>query len=86
MKKNKEKVIKTFNGGEWIYNSIQTNNFDEADIVVLPGGGDWNPALYGHKPAGTRYYSEATDKEQMDLINRAIDAGKLVFGICRGLN
>lgn len=81
----KDKIIKTFNGGSWIYNSKMVKTLEEADVVVLPGGGDWNPALYGHKPAGTRYFSEVTDKNQMNLINEAIDAGKLVFGICRGL-
>lgn len=80
-----KKIIKTFNGGSWIENSERAKTFEEADVVVLPGGGDWNPALYGHKPIGRGYYSDSTDKEQMDLINKAIDAGKLVFGICRGL-
>jgi len=81
----KQKVIKVYNGGSWIYRSVPSN-FEEADIVVMPGGGDWNPALYGHKPAGTDYWSEKTDAAQMDLINRSVEAGKLVFGICRGLS
>lgn len=80
------RVIKTYNGGSWIYNSKQVDKFEDADVVILPGGGDWNPALYGHAPAGGRgYYSEKIDSSQMALINKAIDAGKLVFGICRGL-
>lgn len=83
-KKQEHPVIKVFNGGGWIYGS-KASSFEEADVVVLPGGGDWNPALYGHKKAGTNYYSEDTDNEQMRLINKAINAGKLVFGICRGL-
>ncbi len=83
--KQEHPVIKVFNGGTWIYGSKPTN-FEEADVVILPGGGDWNPALYGHKKAGTNYFSETTDKAQMKLIDQAINAGKLVFGICRGLN
>lgn len=78
------KQIKVYNGGSWIYNS-KKSTFEDADVVILPGGGDWNPALYGHKPKGTRFFSEDTDTEQMDLINRSIKAGKLTFGICRGL-
>lgn len=79
------KKINVFGDGSWIYNSKSTD-FKKSDVVVMPGGGDWNPALYGHKPNGTSYFSDSTDKRQMDLINRSIDAGKLVFGICRGLN
>ena len=80
-----KKIIKIFGGGSWIYNS-RASSFKDADIIIMPGGGDWNPALYGHKPAGTRSFSESTDKRQMDLINEAIENNKLVFGICRGLN
>jgi len=78
-------VIKTFNGGDWIYNSKEVKTIEEADVVVLPGGGDWNPALYGHEPNGTRSWHSDTDKKQMALIEKAIEQGKLVFGICRGL-
>jgi carbamoylphosphate synthase small subunit len=81
MKKNK--TIKTYNGGSWIYNS-KSSNFEDADVVVMPGGGDWNPALYGHKPNGTSYWSEKTDATQMALIDKAVNAGKLIVGICRG--
>lgn len=89
MSKNEEKnkeypIIKVFNGGSWIYGSKPTS-FEEAEVVILPGGGDWDPSLYGHKKAGTNYFSKDTDDRQMKLINKSIKAGKLVFGICRGL-
>jgi len=78
-------VIKTYNGGGWIYNS-KPSSFEEADVVILPGGGDWNPALYGHKPMRTSHWSDERDTEQMNLIDRSIKSGKLLYGICRGLN
>ena len=78
-------IIKTFNGGSWIYNSKEVNTIEEADIVILPGGGDLNPALYGHEPNGTRGWSDSTDEKQMALVNKAINKNILVFGICRGL-
>ena len=80
----KGKIIKTYNGGSWIYNS-KPSDFKNADVVILPGGGDWDPSLYGHEANGTRYFSKETDKRQMDLINESIESGKLLFGICRGL-
>jgi len=78
------KRIKVYGGGNWIKNSV-TSSFEDADVVILPGGGDWNPTLYGHEPNGTRSWDETTDKRQMKLIDDSIKAGKLVFGICRGL-
>lgn len=83
--KTKTRKIKTFNGGEWIYNSEKARTFEEADVVILPGGGDWNPALYGHKAIPATYFNDDVDSRQMGLIDRAVDAGKLLFGICRGL-
>lgn len=78
--------IKVFgSGGHWVRNSITVQNFDEADMIIMPGGGDWNPALYGHKPFGTRFFNEDQDSRQMYMINRAIDSGKLLFGVCRGI-
>ena len=79
------KKINVFNGGDWITNS-KNSSFKDADVVIMPGGGDWNPALYGHEPAGTYGFSKATDDRQMDIINESIEKGKLLFGICRGLS
>lgn len=76
--------IKTFNGGRWIDDS-EPSSFEDADIVILPGGGDWNPSLYGHKPISGIHFSDEIDSRQMGLLNDAIKAGKMIFGICRGL-
>lgn len=79
------KKIKVFNGGSWIRNS-QSSSFEDAQIVVMPGGSDWNPKLYGQKPSSlTNYWSDTSDARQMDLIKDSMRAGKVVFGICRGL-
>jgi putative glutamine amidotransferase len=55
------------------------------DGVVLPGGGDLDPRLYGEAP-GDACYDVNHDQDQLDLAvaRQSIDAGLPVLGICRG--
>jgi len=77
--------IRVYGHGDWIDNSVQVRRISDADVVVMPGGGDWNPALYNEVPDGTRSWYEPSDRIQMAEISEAIDRKKVVFGICRGL-
>jgi putative glutamine amidotransferase len=55
------------------------------DGVVLPGGGDLDPALYGELRGDVCYdVSAAQDALDLAVARLAIDAGLPVFGICRG--
>jgi len=55
------------------------------DGVVLPGGGDLDPALYGELRGDVCYdISPAQDALDLAVARLAIDAGLPVFGICRG--
>src|SRR6478735_11676960 len=55
------------------------------DGVVLPGGGDLDPGLYG-EPRGDACYdvSPAQDALDVAVARQAIDAGLPLLGICRG--
>src|SRR6478672_3641812 len=55
------------------------------DGVVLPGGGDLDPRLYGEEP-GVACYDVNPEQDALDLAvaRQAIDAGLPVLGICRG--
>ena len=55
------------------------------DGVVLPGGGDVDPRLYGQEP-GPSLYDVNTEQDRLDIAvaRRALDAGTPVLGICRG--
>lgn len=55
------------------------------DGVVLPGGGDVDPRLYGEEP-GPSLYDVNTEQDRLDIAvaRRALDAGMPVLGICRG--
>lgn len=56
------------------------------DGLLLPGGADVDPALYGAvahpKTSGV---SQATDAAELALLDRALSTGLPFFGICRGL-
>lgn len=82
--KKKKTGIKYFGSGSWIDGGVRSD-FGEADVIVMPGGGDWNPNLYGQEANAGTYFHDDTDKRQMEMINEAIVRGKLIFGICRGL-
>ena len=69
-----------------------TSNGDKApdapealDGVVLPGGGDVDPRLYGEAP-GPALYDVNAEQDRLDIAvaRRALDAGMPVLGICRG--
>lgn len=53
--------------------------------LVLPGGGDIEPALYGEENRGSDGIDRAVDDAQLALADAFIRAGKPVIGICKGL-
>ena len=59
----------------------------ECDGIVLPGGGDVNPELYGqiNDEKVVHGVNKAQDKFDLAVLNHALDSNKPVFGICRGM-
>jgi putative glutamine amidotransferase len=56
------------------------------DGLLLTGGHDVDPALYGEAPHPTFVGAEAgRDLFEIELVRRASDAGLPVFAICRGM-
>jgi putative glutamine amidotransferase len=60
---------------------------ERCDGILLPGGGDIDPSLYGEKPDGTEMASvEAErDRTEREIVLSAGFAEKPVLGICRGI-
>jgi len=55
------------------------------DGVLLPGGGDISPRLYGQDPVDSLYdVNPEQDHLDMDVARATIDAGLPLLGICRG--
>jgi len=75
---------------EWVKISYNDDNFNElnsSDGVLLTGGGDVEPALYGAASVHTKTYG--IDRKRDDFERRVIDETlkqeKPLLGICRGL-
>lgn len=59
-----------------------------ADAIVVMGGDDVDPALYGRTrdyPEAGEHYVTLADERTIALIRRAAAAGTPLLGICRGL-
>lgn len=57
----------------------------ELDGLVLQGGTDIAPSLYGEEPLRPEWAGDPErDRYELDLLNRFLDAKKPVLGICRG--
>ena len=59
---------------------------DQLDGLVLQGGNDVAPQSYGEEPLRPEWAGDPVrDRYEMELIQAFVEAGKPVFGICRGL-
>jgi len=57
----------------------------ELDGLVLQGGTDISPRMYGEEPIRPEWAGDPErDRYELDLLNRFLDAKKPVLGICRG--
>ncbi len=70
-------------GAEGILASAET---DPAgfDGLLLCGGGDPEPALFGEKNQGSYSISRERDQLELSCIHTFLKAGKPILGICRG--
>lgn len=54
--------------------------------LLVPGGEDVTPALYGEDPLRqVTFMNEEKDRMELALIRGAVERGMPVFGICRGI-
>ena len=57
----------------------------DGDALLLPGGGDLDPRLYGQENTASRNLDPARDRREWELLETFTAAGKPVLGICRGM-
>lgn len=76
-------------GGLPVLISLETDSeavMERLDGLVLPGGPDIDPALYGAEPETDLMNPEADrDAQELELLDAAAKEGVPVLGICRGL-
>ena len=72
-------------GGEPVLLTAPELPLGALDGVLLPGGGDLDPRLYGEEPGGACYdVSHAQDELDVAIARQSIDAGLPLLGVCRG--
>ena len=56
------------------------------DGIIFVGGDDFDPALYGSNAYDlVEEYSTDQDRSDLELLSLAIEEGKPILGICRGM-
>ncbi len=56
------------------------------DALLIPGGNDVDPQLYGQEPdEHTDVYDKDVDEFEIAVFNKFVEAKKPVLGICRGM-
>lgn len=65
---------------------LELHDYAQAlDGLVLQGGNDVAPECYGESPLRPEWAGDPVrDKYEIELINAFVQAGKPVFGVCRG--
>lgn len=65
--------------------AVERENADDCDALLLPGGCDVNPRRYGQDATRTESIDNARDICELALLQRFLDEGKPILGICRGI-
>lgn len=72
---------------EWVRLSPSLNNidFEELDALLLSGGSDIDPVLYGgNKDAHNTLLDKKRDRFELEMIDKAYKKKIPILGICRG--
>jgi len=64
--------------------TLQIDDVNDFDALVLPGGGDIDPELFGACDEGSEDINRELDEKQISIARMFIDAEKPVLGICKG--
>lgn len=64
--------------------SLTLGNLSSFDALLLPGGGDIDPALFGCPDCGSRSIDTELDLLQLQALDLFVKSGKPVAGICKG--
>lgn len=65
--------------------SCRLSDAADADALLLPGGDDIDPSLFGSRNCGSRTIDPELDRRQLALLKLFYRAGQPVLGICKGM-
>ena len=73
-------------GVDDVFPSLDPKKLDEADGMILPGSlHDINPARWGEENTHCNHIKDELDDAQTAMMDRAIELGIPVIGMCRGI-
>lgn len=78
-------VIKGLGGGLVVVDDPRMAHELEMDGLLLLGGADINPRLYGERDCYCQGGDRERDTIEWTLVRRALSEGKPIMGICRGM-
>lgn len=67
----------------WMQGEV-IKDMEDADLVVLTGGEDINPALYNQAVGKHTYFNEGRDEFEVQELTKALTLQKPIWGTCRG--
>ena len=65
--------------------SLHVPEISSYDALLLPGGGDIDPVLFGQLNCGSRFFDPVLDRLQLSVLKAFVSEKKPVLGICRGM-
>ena len=65
--------------------SMTLSDADTCDGLLIPGGADVNPVLYGQENTASEGIDDSRDADEIALAKCFFTAGKPVFGTCAGM-
>ena len=71
-------------GAECVF-SLDVEEALDCQGLLLPGGGDIDPARYGQPSAGSEAPDLQRDAAELELVSRFLAWGRPILGICRGI-
>lgn len=66
------------------YAVLDEQNFDRYDALILPGGADISPDLFGEENIGSRKIDRKRDVRQLEITDIFVEAKKPILGVCKG--
>jgi len=63
---------------------LEETDFSGYDGLILPGGADIDPELFGEENWGCRRIDRPLDENQLNILDIFLKAGKPVLGVCKG--
>lgn len=65
--------------------SLHVPEISAYDALLLPGGNDIDPVLFGQLNCGSRFFDPALDRLQLSVLKAFVSEKKPVLGICKGM-